>query len=106
MPKSFDSVLALPGIGPSTAGAILTIAHGKSYPILDGNVRRVLCRFFAIEKDPREKNVDLWLWYCSEALMPKYNASHYLQAIMDLGATVCMPKKPSCTHCPVEMCGP
>lgn len=102
MPESFESVIALPGIGRSTAGAILTIAHGKCYPILDGNVRRVLCRFFAIEGDPREKSVDAWLWHCSETLMPKHNASHYLQAIMDLGATVCMPKQPSCTRCPVE----
>ncbi len=102
MPESFESVLALPGIGRSTAGAILTIAHGKRYPILDGNVRRVLCRFFAIEEDPREKSVDLWLWHASETLMPKHDASHYLQAIMDLGATVCTPKQASCTACPVE----
>lgn len=102
MPLSFEPVLALPGIGRSTAGAILTIAHGKRYPILDGNVRRVLCRFFAIEKDPREKAVDAWLWHCSEQLMPKRNSSHYLQAIMDLGATVCTPKQPLCANCPVE----
>lgn len=102
LPVSFASILALPGIGRSTAGAILTIAYGKRYPILDSNVRRVLCRFFAIETDPREKSVDAWLWHCSEQLMPKQNASHYLQAIMDLGATVCTPKRPKCLNCPVR----
>lgn len=102
MPKTFEALHALPGIGRSTSGAILTIAHGKRYPILDGNVRRVLCRFFAIEKDSREKTVDAWLWHCSEQLIPRRDAGHYLQAIMDLGATVCTPKQPNCTHCPLE----
>ena len=102
MPKSFDAVYALPGIGRSTAGAILTIAHGKRHPILDGNVRRVLCRFFAIEEDPREKSVEAALWHCSEQLMPRRNPSRYLQAIMDLGATVCTPRQPDCPHCPLQ----
>ncbi len=103
LPDTFEALMSLPGIGRSTAGAILTIAFKKRYPILDGNVRRVLCRFFAVSQDPREKSVDAWLWLCSEKLMPTKRLSGiYLQAIMDLGATVCSPKHPDCLSCPVE----
>ncbi len=101
VPSTYQELNALPGIGRSTAGAILTIAHKKRYPILDGNVRRVLCRFFGITKDPREKWVKDWLWHTSETLLPHRDAATYLQAIMDFGATVCTPKQPSCTPCPV-----
>ncbi len=102
IPATLEGLCDLPGIGRSTAGAILTIAFGQRYPILDGNVRRVLCRFFAIEEDPREKAVEAWLWTCSEKLMPRrHESGDYLQAIMDLGATVCTPKRPNCGDCPV-----
>ncbi|MFQ5597287.1 MAG: A/G-specific adenine glycosylase [Nitrospiria bacterium] len=102
IPADFKTLQVLPGIGRSTAGAILTIAFGQRYPILDGNVRRVLCRFFAIRKDPKEKPVNDWLWTCSEALLPKRAPGLFLQAIMDLGATVCKPVKPLCDQCPVQ----
>ncbi|MFQ5543095.1 MAG: A/G-specific adenine glycosylase [Nitrospiria bacterium] len=100
-PVLFEAVYALPGIGRSTAGAILTIAFGQRHPILDGNVRRVLCRFFAIKKEPHEKDVETWLWNCSRELLPKCETDHYLQAIMDLGATICTPARPKCKICPV-----
>lgn len=102
IPQTFEALHALPGIGRSTAGAILGIACGKRYPILDGNVRRVLCRFFAVENDPRGKETEDWLWSCSETLLPKRAAGLYMQAIMDLGATICTPRQPSCFRCPVE----
>ncbi len=106
LPSAFEQLSALPGIGRSTAGAILTIAFGERYPILDGNVRRVLCRFFAIEKEARDKAVEKWLWRCSENLLPKREVDLYLQAVMDLGATCCTPKKPLCCSCPLkEACG-
>jgi len=102
MPGSFDTLHALPGIGRSTAGAILTIAFGQRHPILDGNVRRVLCRFFAIEKDPREKKTEARLWSISTALLPLKDPGFFLQAIMDLGATLCKPKSPQCLICPIK----
>lgn len=103
LPATFEGLHSLPGIGRSTAGAILTIAFNKRYPILDGNVRRVLCRFFKIKEDPRGKSVEDWLWACSETLMPQKNrAGVYLQAIMDLGATICTPRQPDCAVCPVR----
>ncbi len=102
MPKSFEEIISLPGIGRSTAGAILTIAFGQRWPILDGNVRRVLCRYFLIDKDPKRKEVEAWLWDHSERLLPKRGSDIYLQGIMDLGATICTPKRPQCTICPVN----
>ncbi len=105
-PSDLKALMSLPGIGRSTAGAILTIALGQRHPILDGNVRRVLCRFFAIKEDPREKKVEAMLWDLSSALLPKRLPGFYLQAIMDLGATICKPKQPICGDCPVtRACG-
>lgn len=88
LPSTFEKLLSLPGIGRSTAGAILTIAFGQRRPILDGNVRRVLCRYFVINQDPRSKKVEAWLWDCSERLLPKRESHVYTQGIMDLGATI------------------
>ncbi|MBI3802648.1 MAG: A/G-specific adenine glycosylase [Nitrospirae bacterium] len=105
-PESFEEILSLPGIGRSTAGAIATIALGQRHPILDGNVKRVLCRYFCIEEDPKKKEVEEALWRYSEALLPQKGADHYTQAIMDLGATVCTPTAPRCPICPVkDSCG-
>lgn len=106
LPSTFDALHALPGIGRSSAGAILTIAFGQRHPILDGNVRRVLCRFFAVKENPRDKKIEAMLWSRSESLLPKRNAGLYLQAIMDLGATCCTPAQPTCALCPVKSgCG-
>jgi len=101
-PSRFDDILSLPGIGRSTAGAIATIAFGQRYPILDGNVKRVLCRYFAVEEDPKKKEIEEQLWRYAEKLLPRKEAADYTQAIMDLGATLCTPVEPRCAICPVR----
>jgi A/G-specific adenine glycosylase len=101
-PSRFEAILSLPGIGRSTAGAIATIAFGLRYPILDGNVKRVLCRYFCVEEDPKKKEIEEQLWRYSEKLLPRKEAEDYTQAIMDLGATLCIPVEPRCTLCPVR----
>jgi len=102
IPTAVEGLLSLPGIGRSTAHAIATIAFGQCHPILDGNVRRVLCRYFAVQKNPREKAVEKQLWDYSEQLLPYRHANFYTQGLMDLGATVCTPTQPRCPICPVQ----
>jgi len=102
IPSTLEAILSLPGIGRSTAGAILTIGSGQRHPILDGNVRRVLCRYFAVLEDPKKKAVEAQLWEHSERLLPNEKADLYTQAVMDLGATVCTPASPACGRCPVR----
>ncbi|TAJ97067.1 MAG: A/G-specific adenine glycosylase [Candidatus Manganitrophaceae bacterium] len=101
-PSRFEEILSLPGIGRSTAGAIATIALGQRHPILDGNVKRVLCRYFCVEEDPKKKETEKQLWQFSEKLLPRKEPDHYTQAIMDLGATICTPAEPRCPLCPVR----
>jgi A/G-specific adenine glycosylase len=101
-PKSFDEVLNLPGIGRSTAGAILSISLQQRFPILDGNVKRVLSRYFAIEGWPGEKRVENQMWGLADNLTPETDFADYTQAIMDLGATLCKRSKPNCNLCPVK----
>ena len=101
-PKDFDQLLALPGIGRSTAGAILAQAFGLRYPILDGNVKRVLTRLHAIAGWPGEKSVETQLWQIAETHTPQQRLADYTQAIMDLGATVCRRSKPQCALCPLH----
>jgi A/G-specific adenine glycosylase len=106
IPSDPDLLEKLPGIGRSTAGAISSLAYGLRAPILDGNVRRVLCRLFGIQQDPRKPAVDRQLWGLSEACLPNRNVDHFNQAMMDLGAIICVPVKPSCLLCPIrEVCG-
>jgi A/G-specific adenine glycosylase len=100
-PRDMESVQALPGIGRSTAGAILALATGARHPILDGNAKRVLARHGAIAGWPGEKRVEERLWSLSEALTPKTRVADYTQAIMDLGATLCTRSAPRCSECPV-----
>jgi A/G-specific adenine glycosylase len=100
-PADQEGLQALPGVGRSTAGAILSIAFDTPAPILDGNVRRVLCRLFALTEDPRRPAAERKLWAWAEALTPADRPHDYAQAIMDLGATLCTPKKPDCRHCPL-----
>jgi len=104
-PNTLEGLLALPGIGRSTAGAILSIAFDTPAPILDGNVRRVLVRLFAWQEDPRSSRAEKQLWQWAEALTPDEHPHDYAQAIMDLGATVCVPRTPLCESCPLrELC--
>ena len=98
-PKLYEDVLALPGIGRSTAGAILSLAYNKKYPILDGNVKRVIKRYFAIRD---EKEDEKSLWYISESLLPNENNNIYTQSIMDLGSLVCLKSSPTCYICPIK----
>jgi A/G-specific adenine glycosylase len=101
-PEQLDEVMALPGIGRSTAGAILAQALGERHPILDGNVKRVLSRFDAIEGWPGQSAIEKRLWARAEELTPHDRLADYTQAIMDLGATVCRRRRPDCSACPVE----
>lgn len=101
-PNQLDGLMSLPGIGRSTAGAILSIAFDIPAAILDGNVRRVLVRLFAWPDDPRSSRAEKQLWHWAEALTPKEHPHDYAQAIMDLGATVCTPTKPNCDVCPLR----
>jgi A/G-specific adenine glycosylase len=128
-PQSFDDVLALPGVGRYTAGAICSIAFNRPTPILDGNVIRVLTRVFGIGENPREKKTNALLWQLAEELVVHASAnnsrtrtsrlrytsprqgtrdeersacSHFNQSLMELGALVCTPRNPRCPVCPVK----
>jgi A/G-specific adenine glycosylase len=122
-PKNFDEVLALPGIGRYTAGAICSIAFNQPTPLLDGNVIRVLTRIFGITENPEEKRTNARLWQLAEELviyadkvaqasrlrgrarLPHYfknSCSHLNQSLMELGALVCTPRNPQCLTCPVK----
>ncbi len=104
-PAEIDAVTALPGIGRSTAGAILALSRGERHPILDGNAKRVLARVFGIDGDPSAASVLKTLWSAAENCTPRARIAHYTQAIMDLGATLCTRSRPACTLCPlVEIC--
>ena len=100
-PSTFEDVVALPGIGRSTAGAILSLAHDERHAILDGNVKRVLARHQAVAGWPGKTEVLNRLWSLAEANTPEKRAAEYTQAIMDLGATLCTRSNPACAACPV-----
>jgi A/G-specific adenine glycosylase len=105
MPDTFDDLHALPGIGRSTAGAILAQASGARFPILDGNAKRVLARHHAVAGWPGERDVQEQLWALAERHTPHERVADYTQAIMDLGATLCTRARPACTVCPLaETC--
>jgi A/G-specific adenine glycosylase len=101
-PKNSDQIEALPGIGKSTAAAIAAFAFGERAAILDGNVKRVLARYFCIAGRPGEKAVEAALWERANRLLPKNDIETYTQALMDLGATVCTRTAPRCDACPVR----
>lgn len=100
-PRNFDAVLALPGIGRSTAGAILAQAFGARHAILEGNARRVFARHAGIKGWPGEPRVAAKLWAIAECHLPEERLADYTQAVMDLGATVCTARAPACAACPV-----
>jgi A/G-specific adenine glycosylase len=100
-PDTFADILALPGIGRSTAGAILAQAFEQPFAILDGNVKRVLTRVFAIDGWPGNKLIENELWDIAEQETPRERIVDYTQAIMDLGATVCRRTTPTCDACPL-----
>ena len=102
LPRDIDTLQTLPGIGRSTAGAILSLACSQRHPILDGNVKRVLTRYHAVEGWPGESAVQRRLWGLAEAHTPHAKVDRYTQAIMDLGATLCTRSRPRCADCPVS----
>lgn len=102
LPATLPELTALPGIGRSTAGAILAISHNQRHPILDGNVKRVLCRYHAVEGWPGKSSVEKTLWALAEQHTPPTRVADYTQAIMDLGAMVCTRGKPQCAECPLR----
>src|SRR5471032_2549056 len=101
-PTDFEAVNALPGIGRSTAGAVLSLSLGQHHPILDGNVKRVLSRCYAVEGWPGEKKVENRLWHIAEEVTPAKGVEQFNQAMMDLGAMVCTRSKPKCELCPLN----
>lgn len=100
-PRSAEALATLPGIGPSTAGAIASLSMGLRAPILDGNVKRVLARYSAETSYPGSTAATKRLWQLAELLTPQQDVAHYTQAMMDLGATLCTRKQPACERCPV-----
>jgi A/G-specific adenine glycosylase len=102
IPETLKDLLGLPGIGRSTAGAILSFAFHKDAPILDGNAKRVLSRLFTVSGNPREKKTEQLLWKISESLIPRGHSNPFNQALMDLGSMLCTPKDPQCPRCPLH----
>ena len=101
-PKTFEAVVALPGIGRSTAGAILSFAFDQHWPILDGNVKRVLARCFRVPGWYAQSETMKQLWYLAESVTPAENTAEFNQAMMDIGAMVCLRSKPKCEVCPLK----
>ena len=101
-PEQFEQVVALPGIGRSTAAAILAQALDQRHAILDGNVKRVLCRYHALDGWPGKTAVQQQLWQYAEQYTPHTRVDDYTQAIMDLGATLCTRSSPRCVECPLQ----
>jgi A/G-specific adenine glycosylase len=108
-PSKHEDVLALPGIGRYTAGAICSIAFNQPTPIVDGNVIRVLARVFGIEGNPKDKIVNAQIWKLADDLVQlsanvsiQNAVSHFNQSVMELGALICTPRSPQCASCPVQ----
>lgn len=102
IPFSVQDLMSLPGVGRYTAGAVASIAFGQRAPILDGNVARVLCRLDKIRSDPRDSRTRQMLWQRAEQILPRGSIGQFNSALMELGATVCTPRKPRCPACPVR----
>ncbi|MDF0532784.1 A/G-specific adenine glycosylase [Shewanella sp. A32] len=102
-PEQFDAVMALPGVGRSTAGAILSLSLGQYHPILDGNVKRVLARHAAIDGWPGQPKVEQALWQLATERSPTTEIAQYNQAMMDMGAGICTRSRPACAQCPVAL---
>ncbi len=102
VPSDPVQLLELPGIGRYTAGAIASLAFDQRAPILDGNVTRVLCRLDQIETDPRQKEIQTRLWTRATEILPARRSGDFNSALMELGATLCLPRNPQCLLCPVR----
>lgn len=105
IPDNLEEIKNLPGIGQYSAGAILSIAYGQALPAVDGNVRRILCRLFAIRKPVDDTQQQKQLQKLASSLIPAKHPGDFNQALMDLGATICKAKNPDCSRCPaVSLC--
>jgi A/G-specific adenine glycosylase len=102
IPGTWDELMNLPGIGNYTAGAILSIAFGKTYPAVDGNVKRVLSRVFTIETPINSSETKRNIGSLAQQLVPKKEAGLFNQGLMDIGANICKPQKPTCEYCPIQ----
>lgn len=101
-PQDFADILKLPGIGRYSAGAIVSIAFEQPYPVLDGNVKRVFARLFALQEPIDLPAAQKKMWQIAEELMPRERPGDYNQALMELGAVICVPRDPKCPLCPVK----
>lgn len=101
-PRNLSELISLPGIGESTAAAIASQAFNLPTAILDGNVKRVLCRYFMIAGQPEQTAIKKSLWHLANRCMPEQRCADYTQAIMDLGATCCTTRNPQCHSCPLQ----
>lgn len=102
VPSDPALLMRLPGVGRYTAGAIASVAYDTPAPVVDGNVTRVLARLLAIEGDPKSRSVEQALWATAESLLPARRCGDFNQALMELGATVCVPRSPNCLLCPLR----
>jgi A/G-specific adenine glycosylase len=102
IPDTLEDLTSLPGIGRTTAGAILSIAFNQRFPVLDGNVIRVLSRVFHITEDVSRSSTRKKLWSVSGNILPQEDVNIFNQALMELGATLCRPRNPSCISCPLS----
>lgn len=102
MPAAYDKLLLLPGIGKYTAGAILSIAFNKEIPIVDANIERIFARLFNLDKPVKEKDMQTFIWHKARELLPHGRAREFNQALMELGALICIPRNPRCRICPIK----
>ncbi len=101
VPGDFKNLLALPGVGRYTAGAVASIAFGEAVPVLDGNVKRVLSRLYCLQENGATPKSETALWQVAESLVPQKRPGDFNQALMELGATLCLPRNPACPLCPL-----
>lgn len=99
-PRTLEGLLEIPSIGRYTAGAVMSFAYNEYGPIVDGNVKRLFCRLFAIEGEPSQTHIQKQLWSLAETLTPTSDNRNFAQGLLDLGATLCTPKNPDCARCP------
>lgn len=104
LPRDFESVRALPGVGPYTAGAIMSFAFNADLPAADANAARIFARLFDISAPANSKEFRDTVWYYASAVLPRGRARDFNQALMDFGSQICLPRDPSCTECPIESC--
>lgn len=102
IPDNMEDLLSLPGVGRSTAGAILSLAHGRRTPILDANIQRLLCRLSVVQGDPQKSHTKHLLWDLMERLLPEEQTRPFNQGLMDIGALFCLPRNPRCQNCPLS----